>query len=64
MCGLNVFRCMSLGVYAKANPYRPPKNCIPSNAVITMNRMSKNIKLNIDLKLLTNDLTRFCNEDQ
>ena len=44
--------------------YLPPKNCIPSRAKITTKRNSRKIRLRIDLRLLTNDFTRFRNDDQ
>lgn len=42
----------------------PPNSCIPSNANISMNKNSRKSNDMIDLMELSNDITRFLNEDQ
>lgn len=42
----------------------PPNNCIPSRAVINMNKNSRNNKEMIDLIELSRDITRLRKEDQ
>ena len=50
--------------YKNYMTYAPPKSCIPNKAKIRMNKKSRNIKLMIDLMLLSNDVIKFFNDDQ